>query len=80
MNNIVSALIGLVSENEVKHGRPMLSSIVVGVSGKPGRGFIPYAKQLGVLNEGDDEADFLKKEREKVYKEWKTPYKISRGR
>jgi len=41
MNNVVSGLIGLVSENEVKNGRPMLSCIVVGVSGKPGKGLIP---------------------------------------
>jgi hypothetical protein len=30
---------GEISDNEVAHGRPMLSAIVVGVSGKPGEVF-----------------------------------------
>lgn len=80
MNYVVSSLIGLVSANEVKNGRPMLSCIVVGVSGKPGPGLIPYAKILGVLKEEDDELSFVDKERERIYEEWKNIYKLSKGK
>lgn len=78
MNNVVSSIIGLISENEVKHGRPMLSSVVVNVTGKPGKGFFDWARTLGVLPVGDDEEKFLNNERKKVYDEWRTPYKLSK--
>jgi hypothetical protein len=41
----------------------------VGASGKPGGGFIPWAKQLGCCKEGDDEQDFWRKECEKIYEQ-----------
>ena len=74
MGKVVGELVGLVSENEVKHGRPMMSAIVVGVSGKPGKGFFDWAKELGVLSSGQDEYDFWQAECKKIYETWKIPY------
>lgn len=80
MGRIVGQLIGLVSKNEMEQGRPMLSAIVVGVSGKPGEGFFSWAKELGLLIEGDDEWAFWDSERIKIYEEWKISYKLSKGK
>ena len=74
MGNKVSELIGLVSKNEVNHGRPMMSAIVVGVNGKPGKGLYEWAKDLGVMSDDDDEETFWHEECEKVYEEWKITY------
>lgn len=51
---------------------------MVGVNGKPGEGFYPYAINLGLFQEGDDEVAFWKNECEKVYHEWKISYRISK--
>ena len=75
MGRVVGELVGLVSENEVDQGRPMMSSIVVGVSGKPGKGYFDWAKELGLLNEGEDEDAFWHAECEKIYEAWKIPYR-----
>lgn len=80
MGKIVSELIGLISQNEIEQGRPMLSSIVVGVSGKPGDGYYEWAKELGLLQEDDDKETFWKKQCQLIYDEWKIPYKISKGK
>ena len=78
MGTQVGGVVGAVSENERKLGRPMLSAVVVGTSGKPGSGFLAWAKQLGYLKEGEDEDAFWKNECKKVYEEWKITYRISR--
>ena len=44
MGRLVADVVGSISKNEVDHGRPMLSAIVVGVSGKPGQGFFDWAR------------------------------------
>lgn len=80
MGKIVGELIGLVSKNEMEHGRPMLSSIVVGISGKPGDGYFNWAKELGLLKEGKDEWAFWESECKKIYEEWKIQYKVSKGK
>ena len=74
MGNKISELIGLVSKNEVNQGRPMMSAIVVGVNGKPGKGFYEWADELGVMSEGDNEESFWKGECEKIYEDWKMNY------
>lgn len=74
MGKVVGEVVGLVSQNELEQGRPMMSAIVVGVSGKPGKGFFDWAKELGALSEGEDEETFWHDECEKVYEEWKTTY------
>ena len=55
----------------------MLSAIAISTFGKPGGGFIPWAKQLGYFQDGDNEQAFWKNECEKVYEEWKISYRIS---
>jgi len=74
----IGELLGEISKNERDQGRPMLSAIAVGVSGKPGPGFIPWALNLGVFHEGDDEEVFWKNECRKIYDEWKVPYRVSK--
>ncbi len=78
MGGAIGGLIGSISENEVRLGRPMLSALVIGVNGKPGDGFIPWAQKLGLYKDGDDEGSFWKNECKKIYEEWKAKYKISK--
>ena len=58
----------------------MLSSIVVGVSGKPGDGYYEWAKELGLLTEDMDKEAFWSDQCEQIYKEWKITYKLSKGK
>ena len=69
----IGHILGEISEDEVSAGRPMLSAIVVGVSGKPGPGFYEWAKELGRLSEGQDTMVFWENEREAVYQAWRRP-------
>jgi hypothetical protein len=80
MGSVVGELLGVISQNEVSLGRPMLSAIVVGVNGKPGSGFIPWAKELGLFKDGDDEEGFWLKECKKIYEEWKISYRTSHNK
>jgi hypothetical protein len=61
-------VLGEISEDEVKAGRPMLSAVAVSVNGKAGPGFFALAKDLGRFN-GDfaDEESFWRKELQAVY-------------
>ena len=80
MGGEMGRLLGTISENEVQHGRPMLSAIAIGVSGKPSGGFVSLARKLGLFNDGDDEEIFWKNECEKIYDEWKIEYRISKSK
>ena len=73
MGREVGNMIGVISEDEISYGRPMLSAIVVGVSGKPGDGFYVWARNLGRLqsNNPADEEPFWQSERQGVYEAWK---------
>lgn len=73
MGREIGEIIGEISEDEVKQGRPMLSAIVVGVNGKPGAGFFIWAKELYGVSDDDefDEETFWKEECSKVYETWK---------
>lgn len=77
MSSVVGSILGEISKNELEHGRPFLSSIAVGVSGKPGPGYFPWAKQLGIVKEDQDEETFFTQECKKIYEEWKPSYRIS---
>ena len=66
-------ILGEISEDEARAGRPMLSAIAVGVSGKPGSGFFGLARDLGRLREGEDEMAFWQAERKRTYSAWKRP-------
>jgi hypothetical protein len=76
----IGELLGTISANEKEQNRPMLSAIAVGVNGKPGGGFLPWAIKLGYFQDGDDEDAFWKDECQKVYEEWKINYRISRSK
>jgi hypothetical protein len=68
-------ILGEISEDEVKAGRPMLSAVAVSVvSGKAGPGFFALAKELGRFD-GDpaNEENFWHKEVQAVYETWKRP-------
>lgn len=74
----VGNIIGVISANEVCHGRPMLSAIVVGVSGLPGDGFYWWAEQLGRFDGSEDKEArlrFWEEEKQAVYKTWKREFK-----
>ena len=73
MGSAIGHLVGEISDDEVDRGRPMLSAIVVGTSGKPGPGFFELARNLKRLKSGENEADtkFLSHEQKEVYKTWR---------
>ena len=72
----IGHLLGEISEDEVNAGRPMLSAVAVGVSGKPGSGFYTVAQGLGKLHEGQDEVAFWQRERDAVYETWRRPLSV----
>lgn len=66
----VGQVLGEISEDEHKTGRPMLSAIAVSEAGFPGDGFFKLARRLGKLTDAQAEQEFLKAERESVYATW----------
>lgn len=77
MGREIGQVVGEISENEIKQGRPMLSAICVGVSGLPGPGFYGFARALGRLKSSnrEDELKFWKNERDAVYDAWARKFK-----
>src|SRR5216117_2232517 len=67
MGSETGIILGEISEDEVRAGRPMLSAVAVGVSGKPGSGFFGLARDLGKLRDGEDEMAFWHAERDRAY-------------
>ena len=78
MGKTVGDILGAISKNELEHDRPFLSAIAVGVNGKPGPGFIDWAKELNAAIENQDEQDFFYQECKKIYEGWTTPYRLSK--
>lgn len=72
MSSSLGWVLGNISENEVRHNRPMLSALCVTVSGKPGSGFFPYARELGLLNSDAPEAEaaFWESQKRQCYEIW----------
>lgn len=68
----VGQILGEISEDENKDGRPMLSAIAVRVTGVPGEGFFVLAQRLGQLTttDSDSQTKFWQNERDKVFKTW----------
>ena len=66
-------LLGEISADEVKNGRPMLSALALNVNGEPGSGFFHLARDLGMLQNDEDEQLFLDRQRDDVYDTWKRP-------
>jgi hypothetical protein len=73
MGREVGHLLGEIAEDEYLQGRPMLSAVAVGVSGKPGPGLFSLARELGKLkgDSGEAEKRFWEEERDKCYSTWK---------
>lgn len=66
-------ILGEISENEHRQGRPMLSALAVKVNeGVPGPGFFECARGLGVLkgNSAADERRFWEEQKTAVYETW----------
>jgi hypothetical protein len=68
--------LGAIVEDEVKHGRPMLSAITVRVTGKPGPGCFALAKELGKLSSDDEgvQQAFWEAEKKAVYETWQRSF------
>ena len=73
MGKEVGLILGEISEDEVRAGRPMLSSVAVGVNGKAGSGFFGLARELGRLDQNKDESAFWKEELLAAYSAWRRP-------
>ena len=73
MGKEVGRILGEISEDEVRAGRPMLSSVAVGVNGKAGPGFFGLARELGRLDQNKDESAFWKEELLAAYSAWRRP-------
>jgi DNA-binding transcriptional MerR regulator len=71
MGTKVGGLLDEVCEEEVREGRPMLSALVVGYTGRPGKGFFALAEALGRLKPSEDQAAFWARELEAVYDTWR---------
>jgi hypothetical protein len=73
MGKETGQILGEISEDEVAAGRPMLSSVAVGINGKPGSGFFLLARDLGLLQPGEDETVFWQRQRDAAYQAWRRP-------
>jgi hypothetical protein len=65
-------MLGEISEEEVRHNRPMLSAIAVTNEGAPGGGFFTWAQDLGRLKDNTEEGKkrFWEQEKKEVYETW----------
>lgn len=73
MGAATGQILGEIAEDEVLAGRPMLSAVAVGVSGKPGPGFYSLAKSLELMTADTDETEFWHQQREASYNAWRRP-------
>ncbi len=66
-------LLGEISEDEHRCGRPLLSAVAISVSGMPGPGFFDWARHLGKLDSRDkpQERAFWERESQSVHETWK---------
>lgn len=73
MQKEVGHILGEISEDEVQHGRPMLSALAVSTSGPPSFGFFGLAKELGQLQDDSEEGRqrFWQATRGAVYETWR---------
>jgi hypothetical protein len=75
MSRVVGIVLGLITEEERRAGRPMLSAVVVSVTTqRPGPGFYVLASQFGLLSGEASEGEmqeFWKAELNRVREAWK---------
>jgi len=79
MGSQVGWILGEISEDEHRRGRPLLSAIAVGTSGLPGSGFYGLARELGKLQDAtkEEEHRFWLEEKAAVHDTWKKQLKQS---
>ncbi len=79
MASQVGQVLGEISEDEVQHGRPMLSALAVGTSGVPSDGFFQLAKGLCQLQDDSPEGRqrFWASTRKSLYELWREPWRQS---
>jgi hypothetical protein len=73
MSKEVGHVLGEISEDELKYGRPMLSSLAVKTdTHRPGDGFFGLAKDKGLLHDDSPQGreQFWKTTCEQVYQKW----------
>lgn len=73
MGNETGQMLGEISREEVRCGRPMLTAVVVGTSGYPGAGFYGLANALGKIPSAKEDAAFWEAECQRVYDAWAEP-------
>jgi hypothetical protein len=73
MGSEIGQILGEVCEEEIAAGRPMLSAVAVGTSGKPGSGFLPLAVELERARVDENLDDVWTRERTAVYRAWERP-------
>jgi hypothetical protein len=73
MGSEIGQILGEVCEEEIAAGRPMLSAVAVGTSGKPGSGFLPLAVELERAGVDENLDDVWTRERTAVYRAWERP-------
>lgn len=68
-------ILGEIVDQELEEGRPMLSAVCVGASGKPGPGFYNYAVEKGLLKADTklERQAFWEAQRLAVYQAWRKP-------
>jgi hypothetical protein len=68
----VGQVLGEISEDECRMGRPMLSAVAVGSRGFPGEGFFSLATRFGKFKgtTPQEERAFWQSESDLVYREW----------
>jgi hypothetical protein len=76
MGKEVGHLVGEISEDQHRCGRPMISAIVVGVDGLPDDGFFKLARSLGEFSgNGEEEQNrFWEQEKAAVYELWRKKF------
>lgn len=81
MGSRIGHLLGEISEDEVFHGRPMLSALAVSSKFKPSDGFFDLACSLKKLKGNSKEAEelFWQSERERCYEVWKPVLRAAPG-
>lgn len=67
----IGELLGVISRQEHRSGRPMLSSIVVqSEGGRPGKGFFTLAAELRLFDQADEEDAFWALEVGRTFEFW----------
>lgn len=68
----VGQILGEISEDEHRTGRPMLSAVAIAFAGRPGEGFFELARNLGKLfsTETATAEQFWLSEHDSVYRTW----------